>query len=111
MDKKDFYHLHSELCKTLSHPKRQEILDILRDKEVSVNKLVEMTGMSQSNLSQHLAIMRSKGVLKVRQDGLYIHYSIKNMKILRAFDLISDVLKESIEDQNNMVKKVMGKRY
>ena len=75
MKKNNFYFLHSDVCKTLANPKRQEILDSLRQKEMTVNELVEKTGISQANLSQHLAILRSKGIVGSRRDGVNVYYS------------------------------------
>lgn len=108
MEKKDFYRLHSEFCKTISNPKRQEILDALREKAITVNGLIEKTGISQSNLSQHLAILRSKGIVHARREGTNIFYSIANKKIIKAYDLVSQVLMESLADQNRTVKDAMS---
>lgn len=91
---KEFYCLHSELCKTLANAKRQEILDILRDSERNVNQLVELTGIAQANLSQHLAILRTKGVLTSSRRGANVFYSIANPKIIHAFDLLTEVMQE-----------------
>ncbi|MFA5866408.1 MAG: metalloregulator ArsR/SmtB family transcription factor [Actinomycetota bacterium] len=91
---KAFYCLHSELCKTLANPKRQEILDILRNGEKTVNDLVALTGIPQANLSQHLAILRTKGVLANRRQGANVFYGVANPKIIQAFDLITEVLQE-----------------
>jgi len=99
MEKKKFYLLHSEICKTLANPKRQEIMDNLRDKEMTVNELVEKTGITQANLSQHLAILRSKGILLTRRDGIHVYYKLSNPKIMQAFDLISEILKDSSDSQ------------
>ena len=110
MEKKDFYRLHSEFCKTISNPKRQEILDALREKENTVNELVEKTGISQSNLSQHLAILRSKGIVQTRRDGTNLYYSITNKKIIKAYDLVSQVLMESLAFQNKTVKDAMDQK-
>lgn len=101
--KKDFYCLHSDLCKTLSNPKRQEILDTLRHGELSVSELVEKTHVSQANLSQHLAILRGKGIVTARREGLNVYYSIANPKIIKAFDLISEVLQEALAEQNKTI--------
>jgi len=110
MEKKDFYCLHSELCKTLSHPKRQEILDCLRNQELTVNELVEKTGISQANLSQHLAILRAQDILTAQRKGKNVYYSIANPKIVQAFDLISEVLKENLVQQNRTVRWATGKK-
>ena len=110
MKKKDFYHLHSDVCKTLSNPKRQEILDNLRTKELSVNKLVKATGISQANLSQHLAILRAKGIVSARREGINVYYSISNPKIIKAFDLISDVLKDALSSQSKTVEAAIDRK-
>ena len=93
--------MHSDVCKTLANPKRQEILDGLREKEMTVNEIVEKTGITQANLSQHLSIMRTKGIVKTRRDGLNIYYSLANPKIIQAFDLISQLINESLASQTN----------
>lgn len=110
MKKNQFYFLHSDVCKTLANPKRQEILDNLRRKEMTVNELVEKTGISQANLSQHLAILRSKGIVGSRRDGVNVFYSISNTKIIKAFDLISEVLQESVKSQDETIRDAINKR-
>ena len=100
MPNADFYCLHSEICKTLANAKRQQILDALRDGEVTVGAVVERTGIAQANVSQHLALMRSKGIVNARRDGAYVYYSISNPKILQAFDLITEVMRESMQERN-----------
>lgn len=96
----DFYCLHSDMCKTLANARRQQILDALRDGEVTVSHIVERTGMAQANASQHLALMRSKGIVNSRREGAYVYYSIANPKILQAFDLITEVMRESMDARN-----------
>jgi ArsR family transcriptional regulator len=103
MNKKEFYDLHAEICKTISNPNRQAILDTLRDREMSVTDLVNKTGISQANLSQHLAILRTKGVVHTRREGNNIYYSISNLKIIKAYDLISEVLQESFLNKHKTV--------
>lgn len=95
----DFYCMHSELCKTLANDKRQMILGALRSDELSVGQLVEATGISQANLSQHLSIMRTHGVVRTRREGTRVFYSISNPKLIQAFDLITEVMQESIEER------------
>jgi ArsR family transcriptional regulator len=94
---RDFFCMHSELCKTLANDKRQMILASLRDKELSVGDLVEATGISQANLSQHLATMRAHDVVRTRRDGARVYYSIANPKLIQAFDLITEVMQESMD--------------
>ena len=96
---RDFYCLHSELCKTLANDKRQMILGALRDEELSVGELVERTGIPQANLSQHLSRMRAHSVVRVRREGTRVFYSIANPKLLQAFDLITQVMQEAMDER------------
>ena len=99
MDKK-LYELQAELCKTLSNPKRLEILDILKEREeISVNSLAEMLEIPKANTSQHLAVLRQAGVVNTRKDGINVYYSLRSDKITEACYLTRDILLERLEDQ------------
>jgi DNA-binding transcriptional ArsR family regulator len=97
---RDFFCMHSDLCKTLANDKRQMILGALRDGELSVGELVEATGIPQANLSQHLSLMRARGVVLTRRDGARVHYRIANAKLIQAFDLITEVMQESMDERS-----------
>lgn len=109
MKKENFYNLHAEMCKTISNPRRQAILDTIRDGEMTVSGLIKKTGISQANLSQHLAILRSKGVVNTRRDGNNVYYSLSNLKIIEAYDLISEVLEDSATSRDKAIKEGIGK--
>jgi DNA-binding transcriptional ArsR family regulator len=109
MQEESFYCLHSEMCKTLANAKRQQIIDCLRDGELAVSSVVACTGFSQANVSQHLAILRSKGIVNSRRDGTHVYYSIANQKIIQAFDLISEAMAESLASQNQTVDQAVGR--
>jgi len=82
--KKELYEFHAEFCKTFSHPKRIEILDILRDGELSVTDIQEKVGISKAHASMMLSVMKMKHLLKSRREGQNIYYSITNRKIEQA---------------------------
>ena len=109
MKKENFYNLHAEMCKTISNPRRQAILDNIRDSEMTVSDLIKKTGISQANLSQHLSILRSKGVVETRRDGNNVCYSLSNLKILEAYDLISEVLQDSASSRDKAIKEGIGR--
>jgi ArsR family transcriptional regulator len=92
--RKDYYRAHSEICKTIAHAKRLEILDTLRRGEMSVNQIAEAMDAPPANVSQQLAILRSAGVLDTRHKGTSVFYRIANPKILQAYDLMTEVMKE-----------------
>lgn len=97
---REFFCMHSELCKTLANDKRQMILAALRDGELSVGGLVDATGIPQATLSQHLARMRTHGVVRVRREGGFAYYAISNPKLIQAFDLITEVMQESMDGRS-----------
>ena len=89
--------LHAELCKTLADAKRLKIIYLLGDSEKSVSELVRDSGFRQANVSQHLAILRQKGVITSRRNGTTLYYKIAFPKMVKACNLIRDVLLEQIE--------------
>ncbi len=96
---KDAYALHAHLCSIFASPRRLEILDILRDKELTVTDILEKIKISKTNLSQHLAIMKDRGILKSKRVGQHIYYSVANQKVIQAYDLMRDVLKELMNEK------------
>ncbi len=91
------YELHAGICQTLANPKRLEVIDRLRDGEKSVTELAEAMKISQANLSQHLSVMRQKGIVATRREGLNVYYRLGNSKITKACDLMRQVLLEHLE--------------
>ncbi len=86
--------LHERVCKAISDPKRLLIISVLRDGELSVGEIAETLGVSQSNASQHLAVLRERGIVSTRRDGTSIYYSLRSQKILTAIDLMREFVAE-----------------
>lgn len=108
--KKDrtLFELQSEVCKTLASPKRLEIINSLKDGEKTVGELVEILGVPKANVSQHLAVMRHKGILKSRRDGVNIYYCIANPKVVQACSLMREVLTEQMKERSKLIDMVSG---
>lgn len=81
----------SRSLKAMSHPLRLKILCILGDEEVSVQDIVEHVGTSQSNISQHLAILRDKGILASRKDANRVFYRVSDSRTLQLIRLMREV--------------------
>jgi ArsR family transcriptional regulator len=96
--------LHAELCKTLANPTRLEILGLLRDGERSVTELTKLTGVRQATMSQHLAILRQRGVVSTKKEGGNSYYKITNPKMIKACDLIREVLFDQIADMEKLTR-------
>lgn len=81
----------SRSLKAMSHPLRLKILCTLGDGEVSVQDIVEIVGTSQSNISQHLAILKDKGILASRKDANRVYYRVGDNRTLRLIDMMQQV--------------------
>jgi len=81
----------SRSLKAMSHPLRLKILCTLGDKEVSVQDIVERVGTSQSNISQHLAILRDKGILLSRKDANRVFYKVGDSRTLQLIGMMREV--------------------
>ena len=101
---KTLYELQSEVCKTLASPKRIEILNALKEGEKTVSELVEILGVPKANVSQHLAVMRHKGILKFRREGINMYYSVSNRKVIEACLLMKDVLMEQMKEKGRLAE-------
>jgi ArsR family transcriptional regulator len=102
---KQIYELHADVCKTLANPIRIEIINTLRNRELPYGDLLSALKIKKANLSQHLAVMRSKGIVKTRRDGVNIYYRIANPKVLKACDIMREVLLEQLSETNKLIKK------
>ena len=99
------YRLHADICQTLSNPKRLRILNVLREKEISASELLSILKIPKANLSQHMAILRHKGIVTARREGNTVYYRLARPKILKAFDLMRELLFEVLEDQQRLLKE------
>lgn len=77
--------------KAMSHPIRLKILCVLGDQEISVQDIVDKVGTSQSNVSQHLAILRDKGILASRKDANRVYYRVGDVGTLKLICMMREV--------------------
>jgi DNA-binding transcriptional ArsR family regulator len=90
--KSEVLKLQAELCKSLSDPKRLQIIHELRGGEKAVSELAGILGLKQSNTSQHLATLRRVGVITSRKEGNAVYYRLADAKIADACDLVHEVI-------------------
>lgn len=84
----------SRVMKAMSNPLRLKILSVLNDKEVSVQQIVKLVGTSQSNISQHLSVMRDKGVLRTRKESNKVYYRIADLQTLEVLKMMRSIWSE-----------------
>lgn len=83
---KDFnkYRREADLLKAIAHPVRLCILEGLIDEECNVGKMQECLGLPQANVSQHLAVLRARGIVAGHREGLEVRYSVVDPRVARV---------------------------
>lgn len=106
MDRYEIYELHCEVCKVIHHPVRMAVVHALGEGEKSVSELLERTDVSKANLSQHMKVLKNKGLVSARREGQNVFYSLKYPKILQALDTMHEVLLEMLADQGAIYEEI-----
>ncbi|MEK6645483.1 MAG: metalloregulator ArsR/SmtB family transcription factor [Candidatus Firestonebacteria bacterium] len=102
----DIFKLHADICKTFANPKRLEIINVLRDKELQASEILKKIKISKANLSQHMASLIQKGVVISRREGTRVFYKLSDVKITKACDLMREVLIKNIEQKNKLLSGI-----
>ena len=89
MDKKSAEHT-AEILKAMAHPVRLQIVELLQAKEMCVNDIVKALASKQAVTSQQLNMMKDKGVLSCRRDGMRVYYYIKNKNVVKLLRCINN---------------------
>jgi len=102
------YALQAEICLSLANPKRLQILNLLKNGEMSAGDLVRAMQIPKANLSQHLSLLKQKGIVIARREGTNIYYRIAHPKITEACSIMRSVLMESLKAQEILARKLRG---
>jgi len=95
----DQLRLHAEICKVLTDPKRLLLLRALRGAERSVGELAAELGLALPNASQHLAILRSAGLVDGRREGTSVRYRLAEPEILDACDIVQGIAQRRLDSR------------
>jgi ArsR family transcriptional regulator, virulence genes transcriptional regulator len=98
------FDLQAELCKTMGNPARLLIVHILRDGSKGVTEIIQATGLAQSQVSQHLSVLRAHNIVTAERQGREIIYRIANPKIMHVCDLMREVLREQAEKRSELIQ-------
>jgi DNA-binding transcriptional ArsR family regulator len=91
IEREDHIDQASRAIKAMAHPLRLKILCVLGNQEISVQEIVDCVGTSQSNISQHLAILREKGVLRTRKEANRVFYRVSDERTLALISMMREV--------------------
>lgn len=89
----------AKMLKAMGDVMRLRILDLLRDGELCVCEIVPQIEASQSNISQHLRILKDAGIIKLEKHGRENHYCVTNEKVFTILDLVNEVILENLKTQ------------
>ena len=96
--------LTADFFKTLSHPVRIKILHSLKNGELCVCDIIEEVGIEQSNLSQHLGILKKQGIIDSRKDGQKVIYRIVYQSVMDVVGAAEKTLSEQISNSQSILK-------
>lgn len=98
------FRLKADLIKALAHPTRLRILELLREGERCVCEIIPELELEQSNISQHLAILRERGIVEYRKEGISIFYRVKDKRIFEILDLIDELFLKQLDETQDILK-------
>jgi ArsR family transcriptional regulator len=98
----------ASVFQALAHPTRIAILEVLREGEISARAIQERLGIEQANLSQHLAILRSRQIVTNRKDGNQVFYSLKSPMLAEVLDLMRRHFQAHLTEAVQMLGEIDG---
>lgn len=106
MKKDKIFQIKADVFKALGHPSRVKILEFLRDGEKCVYDLIEGLELEQSNVSQHLSVLKRQDLLSSRKEGLKVIYSVTRPEIFDVLDRVEDIIVSQAEDTMDLLYKL-----
>ena len=100
----EMFQMHAEVCKSMANHTRLKIMNLLREGEKSVEELRKRLELPKANLSQHLSILRQRRIVSTRRAGLNIYYKVANPKMIKACDILREVLLEQLQEGEELVR-------
>lgn len=100
------YQVKADFFKTLAHPARIRVLELLRDGERSVGELIPEVGLEASHLSQQLGILRRANILKARKDGSTVLYSVTDNRIFELLEVAKAILTGSLAESGQLLAEL-----
>jgi DNA-binding transcriptional ArsR family regulator len=100
----------TEIFQALANPTRIAVLDELREGELTVGDLVQRLKVEQSNLSQHLAVLRARQLVSARKSGSQVFYSVRDTLIFQILDLMRQYFQNQVNESLGLLEE-SGNRH
>jgi|SRR5579883_509593 len=98
------FKIKADFLKALAHPIRLGIIEHLKSRESSVGEIGKELAVEQSSLSKHLAVLRQAGILSSRQEGVTVHYSIRDREIFSVLRPIAEILRKRLQESQKVLE-------
>jgi ArsR family transcriptional regulator len=102
----EVFELQADVCLALANSRRLQILGLLKDGERSVGQMLEKIEINKANMSQHLSILKQKGLLVSRREGTVVYYRLASPRITEACSIMRDVLLETLRQKERLSKSM-----
>ncbi|MGW6194578.1 ArsR/SmtB family transcription factor [Kribbella sp. NPDC055110] len=93
------HQLKAEFFKTLGHPARIRVLELLSEREMAVSELLPEVRLEASNLSQQLAVLRRAGLVTARREGSQVYYALTSPQVAELLAVARGILTSVLSDQ------------
>jgi ArsR family transcriptional regulator len=100
----------ASVFQALGHPTRIAIVEILRDGELSAGVIQEQLGIEQANVSQHLAVLRSRHIVSTRKEGNQVFYSLRNPVLVEVLDIMRRYFQSHLKEAVEMLDEIKAER-
>jgi DNA-binding transcriptional ArsR family regulator len=107
----EIYELQANVLRMLAHPRRLEIIHLLADGPIEVGRLAARLSLSQPNVSQHLALLRSAGLVELDRNGREVRYQLSDPEVIRACAIMRGFLERRITHLSTLTTRVMEAQH
>jgi len=107
----ELYELQANVLRMLAHPRRLEMLHVLADGPIEVGRLATRLHLSQPNVSQHLALLRSAGLVELDRNGREVRYQLSDPEVMRACSIMRGVLERRITRLSTLTTRVLEAQH
>ena len=105
------YQVKADFFKTLAHPARIRVLELLREGERSVGELIPEVGLEASHLSQQLAVLRRANVVQARKDGTTVRYSVTDERMFQLLEVAKAIITSTLAESTQLIAELNGLEF
>ena len=102
----EIFEMQADVCLALGNPRRLQILNLLKEGERSVSSMLEFININKANMSQHLSVLKQKGLVLSRKEGTTVYYRLASPRISEACSIMRDVLRETLQEKERLARQM-----